>query len=124
MIYLIISSLVTIDSMSSVVTENSAIGGGTMCLLSNDLRFVQKILSPTDQQYLGRSFCELACFDLLLPGCKFRFILVYRPPSSCFKDNNLSDATCALIVLLQKLSSVQHTTIIVGDFNLPVSLIG
>ena len=73
-----------------------------------------------DLTLLGRSECELICFDVTLGTNKYRFVAVYRPPCSSFKNrDSLHAATNSLCTLMNNLCSTKLCTIIVGDFNLP-----
>ena len=78
-------------------------------------------LSPVERVLLADSNCELCCIDTTLHSVKYRFIVVYRPPSSSFKDRNdlISKTQLLLVDLLNILTHPHHTTILLGDFNLP-----
>ena len=49
---------------------------------------------------------------------KIRFILVYRPPNSCLKID-LPAKMLALTKVIDKFSATSHTTVLLGDFNVP-----
>ena len=72
-------------------------------------------MSLDDDVLCSGSGCDVLHFEIILKSCKFRIILVYRPPNS---DRY---ANIALAKLLSSLVDphLLDTTIILGDFNLP-----
>ena len=60
-----------------------------MCILiSKDIRCYKVELVRDDLTLLSRSECELICFDVTLGTNKYRFVAVYRPPCSSFKNRD------------------------------------
>ena len=69
--------------------RSNRVGGGVCVMVANAIKCVKLSLSPVDENLLIHSDCELICLDMFLSGYKQRTILVYRPPSSSFKKEDL-----------------------------------
>ena len=82
-------------------------GGGLCALISKSIKCFQN-----DQ-------CEFLCIDVEFNSAtKYRFIVVYCPPHSCFENRaDLMSHTQSFLQLSENLSD-KNFTIIVGDFNL------
>ena len=92
------------------------VGGGVCAMIEKGIKCTRLTLSDTDQSLLLSSKCELICLDVFISDSKCRIILTYRPP-------NIPDSTQAAIALcdlLYNLSKTNVTSIILGDFNLPL----
>ena len=67
-------------------------GGGVCVLISRDIRCYKLELSQSDLILLQRSECELICCDVISGSTKYRVVMVYRPPSSSFKNVDILHA--------------------------------
>ena len=95
-------------------------GGGTMAMISTSIKSHKYDLDRDEQNILDSCGCEVLCIDVLIQPFKYRLIIIYRPPSSCFNSrSDLLTKTSQLKDLIIKLTHPTSTTIIMGDFNLP-----
>ena len=95
-------------------------GGGTMAMISTSIKSHKYDLDRDEQNILDSCGCEVLCIDVLIQPFKYRLIIVYRPPSSCFISKpDLLTKTVLLKELITKLTHPTSTPIIMGDFNLP-----
>jgi len=91
--------------------RDSNAGGGVAAFVKRDL-LVSEV--KIDDVFVN---LELQCFDLVVgTKDKIRFFVVYRPPNY---DIVAKDYLYLLIECLKKYMIISHTTVIVGDFNLP-----
>ena len=96
--------------------------GGEVCaLVLKQYTCRQLFLSTTCDDLRSDSGCDILYLEILLGHPKFRIILIYRPPNSCFKFHIVSSQAIALDKLLTLFVDPHLTdsTIILGDFNLP-----
>ena len=63
--------------------------------------------------------CDVLCVDVLVQKFKYRLIIVYRPPSSCFGDKSDLLVKTSLLTVLTRLTHPTATTLLLCDFNLP-----
>ena len=95
-------------------------GGGTMAMVTAELKSWEHILSDDEQKLSDECGCEVICINVVFHQSKYRIVTVYRPPSSCFKNKHeLLLKTHMLTQLIKNLTHPNHTTIFLGDFNLP-----
>ena len=83
------------------------------------LKICSNGFSECNLKLLSTSKCDVMSFYLLYRGTKTRFILVYRPPSSCFDSRELLTCTLALHDLLINIAEPNCENVLLGDFNLP-----
>ena len=75
------------------------IGGGSCAFISRDLHSYEiEIPSDVDDD-LKTCGCDILCFNIMLNCVKYRFLLIYRPPSSCLKTD-LSRKTLSLVKVI------------------------
>ena len=91
-------------------------GGGVCALISKSIKCFQ-----IDQFLSNDNQCEFLCIDVEFNSAtKYRFIVVYSSPHSCFKNRaDLMSHTQSFLQLIENLSDKNFTIVIVGDFNLP-----
>ena len=91
-------------------------GGGVCALISKSFKCsVNDQLIPNNPKS-----CEYICIDTQLNATKYRFIVVYSPPHSCYKNRvELINHTHSLLQLIEQLSNNNFITVILGDFNYP-----
>ena len=97
----------------------SRVGGGVCALISKDFRILEYDFKEDEQTLMNHCESDILCFDILLPGARQRFILVYRPPSASIKKELLISKTQSFIKLISTLVDSHITTFILGDLNLP-----
>jgi hypothetical protein len=84
------------------------------------MKSVQKLLPGNIMRKMNEYNCEIICFDIFLGKIIYRFILLYKPPSTSFINvMHLKKAMDIIIIALTELTDPQFTTFICGDFNLP-----
>ena len=90
-------------------------GGGVCALISNSIKCCLNDFYISGDLNL----CEYICIDAQLNATKYRFIVTYSPPHSCFKNRvELVKHTQSLSQLIEQLSdNTNFTTVVVGDFN-------
>ena len=100
--------------------RKSGNGGGVCAFVSSSLKSIIKPLSNIVINQLNDINCEIICFDIFVCKSTYRFILLYKPPNSCFGTAaTLRKAMDLIILALSELTTTQLTTFICGDFNLP-----
>jgi len=92
--------------------RDSSIGGAVAVFVKRNLQVTEVKI---DEIFVG---LELQCFDLVADVKKnnIRFFVVYRPPNY---DTAAKNYLHLLIECLKKYMVPSHTTVIIGDFNLP-----
>ena len=85
--------------------------GGVAVFINRVLDCIEVTLNDSFSQL------EVLCVDLVFKVCKLRCFIVYRPPSN---DSALDRSSIDLITdCLSHHAALQHTNIVVGDFNCP-----
>ena len=101
-------------------TNSHREGGGVCAFVSRDFKSVPIDFSARCKQLFDLTCCEVMCFEIHFISTVYRFILVYRPPNSCYcNSEKLKSSLKSLTSLLTELTHCRHTTFIAGDFNLP-----
>ena len=95
-------------------------GGGTMAMIPTSFKSYEYEMNVEEQCLSDNCGCEILCVDIFFHKHKYRCIILYRPPSSCFKSrHDLLEKTSSLNNLITRLTHPSITTIVLGDFNLP-----
>ena len=95
-------------------------GGGVCVLIPSVFKICSNDFTECNLKLLSSSKCDVMSFYLSYNGTKTRFILVYRPPNSCFDSRELSTCTLALHDLLINIAEPNCVNVLLGDFNLPI----
>ena len=88
-----------------------------MCaMVPTSIKSNEHHLNDEERKLLLDSGCEAVCIDTQLELSRYRFITIYRPPSTL---TDVHDRSINLSNFIAKLTHPQYSTIIAGDFNLP-----
>ena len=89
-----------------------------MAMLSTSFKSYEYSLNDDEQKLADNCGCDVLCVNAIIQRHKYGFMIVYRPPSSCFKyRSDLLEKTSMLNELIAKLTHPNSTNIIVGDFQ-------
>ena len=91
-------------------------GGGVCAMVPASIKSNEHHLNDEERKLLLVSGCEAVCIDTQLELSRYRFIIIYRPPST---HTDVHDRSINLSNIIAKLTHPQYSTIIAGDFNLP-----
>jgi len=100
------------NSKYSILRKDRVVsqGGGVAVFVARHLHFVEVTI---DQSFTD---LELLCFDLLMPTCKLRLFVIYRPP---YHDLSATKYIDSLIRCFEQYRRNNCVNIVVGDFNCP-----
>ena len=95
-------------------------GVGLLALIPRQFKSSEHSLSVDQHALSNNTDCEIVCVDVHLNMTRYRFIVVYRPLNSSYLNKtDLLAKPHSLKMLIESLTHHHHTTIVVGDFNLP-----
>ena len=91
--------------------RTNAVGGGVCIFIKNNLNY--NVVSIGDRY----DDIELSAIDVIMSDKTVRFIVCYRPP---YYDDKAKNYANKLIECLNNLTKCSWSSVIVGDFNLPL----
>ncbi|MFZ2539529.1 MAG: reverse transcriptase family protein, partial [Oscillospiraceae bacterium] len=95
-------------------------GGGVCVFISHEYKSRQISLKSEIIAMLNFINCDLVCFEFYVGNLIYRFILLYWPPSSTLTVESKRFHMHYFIKVLSQLIKPNLTTIVAGDFNLPL----